>query len=471
MKKYLFLFTALFLFTQYSFSQNKIDGSYKGAIAVGGMSIDFGVKFITEGDSLKGTYEQQGMILPLSDIKYNYPSISFTLIVQGGASNAYFDGVVYPDSISGVFKQSSYLGKFYLKPFTEAPKDTTKINENLPYKQEEVTFKNGENTFSGTLNLPSKEGKHPAIILISGSGPNDRDETILGFKPFKIIADYMTKKGVAVLRYDKRNVGKSKGKNISESTTMDFADDAIEAFNYLKTRNDINAEQIGLWGHSEGGLVAPMVASKNKNIAFIILMAGPGVNGGEIILEQSRLILKANGMPDDKINSSLEVNKRVINAITKNEDLDALKKELTEKFISEFDSLSDEAKGGITDKNKYAEDRAAGTINSFNNTWMKYFLSFEPKDALENVSCPVLALFGELDLQVPPAQSEQPMKDALSKSSSKDVTFKIFPKANHLFQTATNGSPAEYGNLPKEFIEGFLDYISNWVLQRVTIIK
>ena len=469
MKKYLIFFALIFLFVQSSYPQNKIDGNYKGAIVVAGMNIEMGVVFKTTGDSLTGIYIQQSVQMPIAEIKYNYPAISFVLNVQ--SANAYFDGNVYPDSISGTFRQSSYQGRFYLKPYTEEQKDTAAVKENLPYKEEEVTFKNGENIFSGTLTLPETQGKHPAIILISGSGPNDRDETILGFKPFKIIADYMTRKGVAVLRYDKRNVGKSKGTPTNQSTSMDFADDAIEAFNMLKARSDINPGQIGLWGHSEGGIIAPIVASKIKDIAYIVLMAGPSVNGAEVILEQSKLIMKANGASEYEVDKSLEVSKKVINTVINNGDLEALKKELIDLFISDYDSLSEETRKSITDKNVYAKDRAEGTIKSFSMPWMKYFLAYDPKDALVKVSCPVLALFGELDLQVPPSQSEQPMRDALSKSSSKDITFKIFPKANHLFQSATNGSPNEYGTLPKEFVDGFLDYISGWILNRVTIIK
>ena len=469
MKKYLLLFTALFVFTQYSIPQNKIDGTYKGAIVIAGMNIDIGVTFKTEGESLEGTFEQQGVTLPLSDIKYNYPSISFILKIQ--TSDASFDGIVYADSISGAFKQSSYVGRFYLKPFKEVPKDTTAIKESLPYKEEEITFKNGENTFAGTLTLPPNEGKHPAVIMITGSGPQDRNEEILGFKIFGIIADFFTRKGIAVLRYDDRNVGKSKGTDIGNSTTDDFAGDVIEAVNYLKTRNDINPAQIGLFGHSEGGIVAPIAASKNKEIAFIVLMAGTSVKGADIILKQSELIMRSNGESEFNIKNSLEASKKILDAVMNNADMDATKKELEKKYIEDYDSLSQDMKNSITDKQTYAKDRVESTISAYNSTWMKYFLSYDPKNALEKVSCPVLALFGELDLQVPPSQNEQPMRDALSKSDSKDFTIKIFPKANHLFQTATNGSPNEYGKLPKEFVDGFLEYISGWILNRVTIIK
>lgn len=469
MKKYLILFTAFFLFSQYLHPQNKIDGTYKGAIVIAGTNIDIGVTFKTEGETLEGTFEQQGVTLPLSDIKYNYPSISFILKIQ--TSDASFDGIVYTDSISGAFKQASYVGRFYLKQFTEVPKDTTIVKESLPYKEEEVTFKNGENTFAGTLTLPPNEGKHPAVIMITGSGPQDRNEEILGFKIFGIIADFFTRKGIAVLRYDDRNVGKSKGVEVNNSTSEEFAGDVIEAVNYLKTRNDINTSQIGLFGHSEGGIVAPLVASKNKEIAFIVLMAGTSVNGEDIILEQSRLIMIANGEADSNITTSLLISKKIMDAMVKNEDLTELKKELKEEFVKSYDELPDDMKKSITNKEEYADSRVEGTIQAFSSRWMKYFLSYDPKIALEKVSCPVLALFGELDLQVPPSQNEQPMRDALDKSGNKDVTFKIFPKANHLFQTATNGSPQEYGKLPKEFVDGFLEYISGWILNRVSTIK
>ncbi len=472
MKKSLIILAALFLFSNYSFSQNKIDGSYKGAVIVAGMNIEMTVRFRTESDSIKGSADMQGQKdLPLIQIKYNPPALNFVLPNPNEKNNAYFEGTVYADSIAGNFKQAVYSGIFFLKPSTEETQKDTTPKVVLPYKEEEVTFTNGSELFSGTLTIPNKQGKHPAVVMITGSGPQDRNEEILGFKIFGIIADHLTKNGIAVLRYDDRNVGKSKGTDVSKSTTADFADDAIEAVKFLKTRSDINPLQIGLFGHSEGGIVAPLAASKFSDIAFIVLMAGTSVNGRDIILEQSKLIMTANGEPDSNITASLDYTRKIMDTVANNGDMTELKKELKQEFIKSYDELSDDMKKSITNKEEYAESQAEGTIKSFNSIWMKYFLTYDPAPALEKVKCPVLALFGELDLQVPPSQNEEPMKQALMKSGNKDFTIKLMPKANHLFQEATNGSPNEYGKLKKDFAQGFLDAITSWILQRTTIIK
>ena len=468
MKKLLVLLAAFVLFSNYSFSQNKLDGSYKGAIIVMGMNLDVVVNFKTENDSYEGIIDLQGVKgLKLTEIKYEHPAISFVLPNPNEKNNAYFDGTVYADSISGTFKQSTVTGTFFLVPYKETADTTRKVE--LPYKEEEVTFKNGDNTFSGTLTIPFNEGKHPAVIMITGSGPQDRNEEILGFKIFGIIADYFTRNGIAVLRYDDRNVNKSKGTDVNQSTTEDFAYDVIEAVKFLKTRNDINPEQIGLYGHSEGGIVGPLAASKNSDIAFVIMMAGTGVKGGDIIVEQSSAMMKANGETDSNINASIDYTKRIISTIVNNGDLVQLQKDLKEEFLKGFDEIPEETKKTITDKEEYAQQRAEGTIAMFSSPWMKFFLDYDPYPALLKVKCPVLALFGELDLQVLPSQNEPPVKEALTKSGNPDFTVKIFPKANHLFQTATNGSPKEYGTLKKEFVEGYLEYVTDWIIKRVTI--
>jgi len=472
MKKSLIVLAALFLFSNYSFPQNKIDGSYKGAIVIAGMNIEMTVRFKTESDSITGSADMQGLKdLPLAQIKYNYPALNFVLENPDPKNNAYFEGTVYSDSISGVFKQAIYTGRFFLKPFTPVPQSDTVPKTALPYKEEEVSFTNGNESFSGTLTIPFKEGRHPAVVMITGSGPQERNEEILGFKIFGIIADHLTKNGIAVLRYDDRNMGKSKGTDVSKSTTADFAGDVIEAVKFLKGRNDINAGQIGLFGHSEGGIVAPLAASKNSDIAFIVLMAGTAVRGEDVIMEQSRAIMTVNGEADSNITTSLKYSKKIMDAIVNNEDITQLKKELKTEFLKEYDELSEDVKKSISNREEYAEGKVEGTIDAFSTPWMKYFLAYDPAPTFEKVKCPVLALFGELDLQVLPSQNEEPMKKALEKSGNKDYIIKLFPKANHLFQSATNGSPNEYGTLPKEFVEGFLDYVSGWIANRVSIIK
>ncbi len=345
--------------------------------------------------------------------------------------------------------------------------------DSLSYYQEIVSFVNGENSFEGTLTIPKKGTKHPAVILITGSGPQNRDEEILGFKIFAQIAEYFSSRGLAVLRYDDRGVGKSKGKSINNSTTAEFAEDVAQAIKFLRTRTEINPQKIGLLGHSEGAVVAALTASEATNqVAFVVSMAGTGVSGSEIIIEQSRAILLASPEPDTtKIREELPMLERMHQLIISGDSLalEQFKDELVAKVISDIDALPEERRKNITDKEKYARMSIDMQIKQTSTPWMKFFLGYDPAPALEKLTCPILLLFGELDLQVLPAQNQTPMVKALKKGKNSDFEIKVFPKANHLFQEAITGSPQEYATLPKKFVEGFLEYTYQWIAKRAGI--
>jgi pimeloyl-ACP methyl ester carboxylesterase len=355
---------------------------------------------------------------------------------------------------------------FLLNPvFPQEPDD-----EPLPYNSEEVTFNNGDIKLAGTLTIPKTDGKHPAVVMITGSGPQNRDEELFGFKPFKIIADYLTRNGIAVLRYDDRGVGGSTGESVSHYTSEDFAGDVLEAVKFLKTRDVINPKQIGLMGHSEGGIIAPMAASKSDDIAFIILMAGTGVNGADLLKKQSELIMKAENASDEEIKANdVEIEK--INKIVISGSTEELRSTFEEAELKGYDDLTDEEKNAINNKDEYIKTNVDRDLKRYGNTWFKFFLAYDPAPALEKVKCPVLMLFGELDLQVPPSQNREPMENALIKGGNKDYKVVVFPKANHMFITANTGSPSEYNSLPKEFVPGFLDTVKDWITERVTIVK
>jgi pimeloyl-ACP methyl ester carboxylesterase len=270
------------------------------------------------------------------------------------------------------------------------------------------------------------------------------------------------------LRYDDRGIGGSTG-STSESTTEDFAGDVIEAVKFLQSRDEIRHDQIGLCGHSEGGIVAPLAASKDKDITFIILIAGTGVTGKEIIFKQTELILKAECETNEDIKKSLEEQKKLFDNISSGKEKEEIIADIKKQILENFDELPDEIKESIVDKEEYAETSAKAKYEQLSSPWMTYFLSYDPAPALEKVTCPVLLIFGELDLQVPVIQNDQPMVDALIKGGNKDYEVKIFPNANHLFQTTNTGSPTEYAELPKEFVPGFLDFMTKWILDRVSV--
>ncbi|MBL8017850.1 MAG: alpha/beta fold hydrolase [Ignavibacteria bacterium] len=453
----------MFFHSAAAFSQSEIDTTWNGAIDIMGTKLGFAVKFTTTGSDLKAVMdipEQGAMGIELDKVSFKNPKVHFELPAE--SRTAVFDGLYYGDSIGGTFSQSGINGRFQLTR-GELKDLTTPDTTEKTFNSEEVTFYNDGNTFAGTITYPKKEGKFPAVVLITGSGAQNRDEDIFGFKIFKIIAEYLSNNGIAVLRYDDRGVGGSKGKTVNESTTMDFAGDVGAAIDLLKTKDYIFAGSIGLLGHSEGGIVAPIVAAQRDDVAYIILMAGTGVKGIDIIKEQSKLIMKAENATDDEITGYVMAMDLIYANIVKNGDVKELKKQLAQNVEDSFDKMSAEEKKAIKDKDEYVKKTVDEAVSQFSSKWMKYFLSYDPAKALEKVTVPVLMLFGGKDLQVPVSQNRQPMEDALKKAGNQEYLVKVFPDANHLFQEAGTGSPNEYPQLPKAFVPGFLEEILDWI--------
>ena len=470
MKK-LFLFLPTFILFLYAslYAQTDIKGDWNGYIDLTTSKLEIKVKFSFDGTSYNGTIDipaQSAYGLKLSEISYSSPNISFVLEVPNAPAK--FKGVCSADSITGEFLQASFKGTFYL---SNKLKEEEKEKQNTSFKEEEIKFGNGDITFAGTLTLPLREGRHPAAVLITGSGPQNRDENILGFKIFKIIAEHLSTNGIAVLRYDDRGVGESNGKSVDESTSEEFAGDVSAAMDFLKNRSDINGEQIGLIGHSEGGIVAPLTASKRKDVAFIVSIAGTGVNGAEIILEQTKLISFANGEDSARVKKDNEDTRVALYMIVNGASEEELKSLIRKSVDEQFENLVETEKSKITDKTEWVNEKTDNALKALTSTWMKYFLKHEPAETWRKISCPVLALFGGLDLQVSVLQNEGPVKQALTEAGNKNFEMKVFQKANHLFQEAKTGSTSEYATLKKEFVDGFLDYILNWISKRVAIIK
>jgi len=331
-----------------------------------------------------------------------------------------------------------------------------------PYYSEELTFenKNAGITLAGTLTLPKKEGKFPAVILISGSGPQNRDSEILGHKPFLVISDYLTKNGIAVLRFDDRGTGKSKG-NFYKATSVDFASDVESAVNYLLSRDEIIKSKIGLIGHSEGGIIAPMVAVNSKDINFIILLAGTGISGDKLLLLQQVLMGRAMGASEDNLQRNKKFFEGAFQLITKSVDKDTLKKELkvyAKKMAMESPSKGTEKPSGMTD-----EQINNMNLSSLLTPWMQYFLKYDPSKVLEKVKCPVLAIDGSKDLQVPPKENLIAIKNALAKGGNKHITIQEIPNLNHLFQECQTGSLSEYGTIEQTFSPIALTVILDWL--------
>lgn len=351
----------------------------------------------------------------------------------------------------------------------EPPPRPQEPSKPYPYYTEDITFENSQVgiTLAGTLTLPSAQGDFPVAILISGSGPQNRDEEIAGHKPFLIIADHLTKQGIAVLRFDDRGVGQSTGE-FRTATTADFASDVASAIKYVKSRKEINDNKIGLIGHSEGGMVAPLVAFESEDVSFMVMLAGPGIDLVKLMLMQQELIAKAYGISEDDINKYiLPVHKKAYHMITTYSENTALKAELKDLINESYDKIKEaydksSADAMISDLTK--EEAISMQVDEWSSEWYRYFLKYDPAPILEKVSCPVLALNGDKDLQVTPKENLYAIESALRRGGNTNVTVKVLPNLNHLFQNCETGSPEEYDEIDETFSPVALREISDWIL-------
>ena len=462
MKKILFiLLVSTFSFSLFS---QHISGNWKGELNVSGINLRI-IFHITEKDSLYlatlDSPDQGAYDLPVDSIFFTENHLKLIMNKLG----AEYSGNYNPEKneIFGNFMQVGQSFPLNLKKNENKEIRKKKYQEPekpYPYISEEITFFNKKAgiTLAGTLTLPRKEGKFPAVILISGSGAQNRDEGLLGHKPFLIISDYLTRKGIAVLRFDDRGTAESGG-NFKSATTKDFADDVEAALNYILSRKEIDKKNIGLIGHSEGGLIAPMLAVRNKNIAFIVLLAGPGITGEKILSMQSQLIGKANGATDKELKESRKLNKKIYTLLKNEKDTSILKQKITSLLSNEF------KKQNAT--SKLSEENIQTFINNqikvLISPWFRYFLTYNPAKTLEKVTCPVLALFGSKDMQVPPEENKKAIKKALKKAGNTDFKIEILPNLNHLFQECETGSPAEYAKIEQTLSPVALKEISDWI--------
>ena len=365
-----------------------------------------------------------------------------SLLIRHDQMSMKYAGKVYGniDSISGVYTQNGFS-----TPLTLFPKNdykpvlrTQKLTPPYPYYTKDVTFKNKVEGFelAGTVTAPDSVGKFPAVILVTGSGPQDRDESLMGHKPFLVIADYLAKNGIAVLRYDDRGTAKSKG-NFQSGKTLDFAMDASSAIDYLRTLPFVDTTKIGLIGHSEGGLIAPIAANENSNIKFIISLAGTGVNGREIIMEQTYLLAKAEKAEEKDLIIFRDLLKSCLDAILANPEFAA--KQLDSAYKAFMAQLPEEEK---TRLQKMDEFNKRGFFQ-FTTPWFLQFLTLEPVPYFEKLKVPVLGIWGSKDLQVPPTQNVPPIKKALEKAGVRHE-LEIFDSLNHLMQKSVTGGISEY---------------------------
>ncbi len=457
-----------FLFFSFTISAQSIEGDWHGALDIQGIKLRLVFHITKDGDALKATMDSpdQGATgIPVHEIAFEENQLSVRMpnlgLTYSGIANNDFT------EIKGDFQQATIKMPLTLNREQEEAQTFNRPQEPekpYPYYEEEVTFKNegAGIELAGTLTLPSKDGQYPVVILITGSGPQNRDEELLGHKPFLIISDYLTRQGIGVLRYDDRGVGSSTG-DFASANSADFATDVLSAIDYLKKRKEIRPDQIGLVGHSEGGLIAPMVAAKSTDVAYSVLLAGPGVPSTELMKKQLELISRASGESEEDIAKSLKIMDKAYGMVKDSKDPEKLKADLKAYFETVYNSLTYEEKEETGDKETFINQ----TTETITSPWFIYFLKFDPTPYLRKTSCPVLAINGEKDLQVEPKQNLGGIERALKDGGNDNFVVREFPGMNHLFQTCETGAPAEYASLEETFSEEALQVISEWILKTV----
>ena len=440
-------------------SAQTLTGDWNGLLEVPGVKLRL-VFHVEEKDgafwATMDSPDQGAFGISTSAVTFSPP----LLRIQIAALLLEFSGTVNDkgEEIEGVFKQggASFPLKLQRRAI-EAPAPPKRPQEPelpLPYYTEEVSFENREAgvVLAGTLALPRKEGQFPVAILVSGSGPQN------GHKPFLVLSDFLVRQGFGVLRYDDRGVGKSTG-DFSAATSADFASDALAAITFLKSRKEALPERIGLIGHSEGGMIAPMVAVRaGKDLAFIVSLAGTGVSGEALLLRQQELIGRASGMSEGELKKGRSFNEKAYQLVRAGISRDSLEKALYESFIELLPP------GLPKDQQELAFSQ---TIAPLFAPWFEFFIAFDPAMVWEKVKCPVLALNGEKDLQVDPVQNLPVIQAALKKGKNRDVTVRVFPDLNHLFQHAESGSVAEYEKIEETFAPEVMQVIAEWLRARM----
>jgi pimeloyl-ACP methyl ester carboxylesterase len=429
-------------------------GTWTGTIVVGAQTIPISIAFTGTADALSGSINVPGASgLPLREVRRDEAKLHFEF--PAGPTMASFDGTIDGAKISGTFQQGLAAGTFTLTRHVDTPAAPA------TYREEAITFSSGAVTLAGTLTIPDGTGPFPAVMLLTGSGAQNRDEEIFGFKPFKVIADVLARRGIAVLRCDDRGVGGSSG-SIAQSTTADFADDALAGVSVLAARKEIDAKRIGLIGHSEGTSVAAIAASRDPRVAFIALLAPPAVRGDLVLRRQAIDLAKLIGASGAQAAAIAAAHERTTRDAAAGDEA-ALAADTRALIRAQIEGRPG-APASAADVDAFIERTLPAALAQMNSPWMRAFIAFDPATVLAKVHCPVLAMFGGLDSQVPIDLNRAPLEAALNAAGNRAVTIKIYPEANHLFIKAVTGSVAEYPALEKAFVPGLLDDLAAWVL-------
>jgi pimeloyl-ACP methyl ester carboxylesterase len=441
-----------------------LDGTWLGKLKFSGVEVRLVFNVKTDANEvLTATLDspdQGASGLPIDQISL----ADGKAVLESSKIGARYEGTMNEDGseLDGKWIQGGVSLPLTMKRVDEVPKPNRpqEPKKPYPYIEEAVTYRNtGDDvTLAATLTIPREGGPFPAVLLITGSGAQDRDETVFGHRPFLVLADFLTRRGIAVLRADDRGVGGSTG-NLADATGEDLARDALAGIAYLKTRKEIDPKRLGLIGHSEGGIIAPMVAVQSKDVSFIVLMAGTGVTGEQIIEGQIIRLLKAAGAEQAVIDQSLAIQRQIC-AIAKQEtDVTTLKQKVREALIESSAKLDDKQKQALGYSDADIDAKAAGAALPL----FRYFITYDPRLTLRKVTCPVLAIDGALDVQVSADENLPEIEKALKAGGNRDVTTRKLAGLNHLFQTAQTGAISEYVQIEETISPPALETITAWI--------
>ncbi len=446
---------------------------WRGEVEIPGSKLEFSIALSGSGETAIGTMSipTQGVKdAPLRDCKVEGKSLKFTLGLpqMPEPSWAHFEATIGDDESKaegflhqGGAKLPLHMTKLAAGESAEKakPQDPTKP---YPYSEREVQYTNAADgtVLGGTFTIPeaAKFGHGPftTVLLITGSGAQNRDEELMGHRPFLVIADHLTRAGIAVLRVDDRGVGKSTSGKAGKETTLDFATDAKAGVEFLKLQKEVDATRIGLVGHSEGGLIAPIVAAESSDVSFIVMLAGTGVNGHEILVEQMAAMMRAGGAAEASIAPIQKAQSEALSAAVagKSAELEAA---LSELVVLQY------GLGGQTPDAEQLATTVKGAKAGLEQPWMKTFLTLDPRESLRKVKCPVLILNGGMDAQVVASQNIPEITKALLTGGNQDFTVRVFPQLNHLFQTCKTGGVGEYAMIEETFAPVALHSMTNWI--------
>ena len=427
-------------------------GLWEGAINLPSGVLEVAVRLDRPASgSWAGTIDipaQGAMARPLANITVDGPAVRFS--IAGVPGDPTFAGTLSEDgaTIQGGFTQGPGKLTFSLKrnttgkPTIVAAPRPQEPKPPYPYLTDEVTIQNSAAgvKLAGTLTTPRAAEAYPVVILITGSGQQDRNESIAGHQPFLVLADYLTRRGIAVLRLDDRGIGGSTG-NAALATSEDFAGDALAAVEFLKSYYSTSKSRIGLIGHSEGGMIAPMVALRSKDVVFEVLLAGPGVTGEQILYEQATTLAQSQGASAEQVAQARAQQERIYGVLKSETDVAVMRDRIR--------AISDDA-----------------SAQALTSPWFRFFLTYDPATALRAVKIPTLALNGEKDVQVPFKQNLPAIEAALKAGGNTDGTVRSFPNLNHLFQTSKTGLPNEYAQIEETMAPVVLEAIAEWILAR-----